>query len=178
MIDLRFKELPSCIECDGSFYALNTDFRVWIAFDAFLREGVLWDGIFSDEVPSGEWREAAKEFFLSKNATPKDAGKSTDRAIDYILDGDYIVAAFQQAYGIDLTSIEYLHWHRFSALLKGLPDETKLAQIMGYRVFKPDNKKLEDRMRENKAMWALPVREEETNTEVVEWAEQFFGEGK
>lgn len=174
MIDLRFRELPSFLECGGFLYALNTDFRAWIEFDYLLSRGVLWTGIFKDETPEGDWEEAAKEFLLSKNATPHGGRKTNDRAIDYILDGDYIVAAFQQAYGIDLTSIEYLHWHRFSALLKGLPDDTKLAQIMGYRIYKPTKIKLEEQMKKNKAMWTLPDDiEEEADPEVVEWAENF-----
>lgn len=178
MIDLRFKELPSHIECDGILYALNTDFRVWLEFDYLLKDGILWDGIFKDKVPSGSWHEAAQEFLISENATPRNMGCSSARALDYILDGDYITAAFQQAYGIDLTSIEYMHWHRFSALLKGLPDNTKLSQIMGYRVWRPNKKKFEDQMRHNRLMWTLPSDdEEEIDPEVLEWTNEFFGEG-
>ena len=44
----------------------------------------------------------------------------------------YIVAAFQQAYGIDLTR-EKLHWFRFRALFAALPEETLMAKIMSWR---------------------------------------------
>lgn len=176
MIDLRYNDLPSYIECDGSFYALNTDFRVWIDFELYLRHKQLWTGIFADEVPQGEWAEAAIEFLESRNATPRDTGESSARILDYVLDGDYIVAAFQQAYGIDLTSIEYMHWHRFSALFKGLPDDTKMVQIMGYRGYKPSKEPFEKRMMRARSIWALPI-EEEDDSDVVEWANEFFGEG-
>ena len=55
-------------------------------------------------------------------------------ALDYILDGPLIAAAFQQVYGLDLTDpATRLHWWRFAALLQGLPESCQLAQIIGYR---------------------------------------------
>ena len=178
MIDLRFRELPSQLECGGSFYELDTDFRTWIEFERCLREdGRIWGGIFKDRIPpSPEWVEAAIEFLLSENATPRQTGSEGVRAVDYVLDGDYIVAAFQQAYGIDLTSCEYMHWHRFKALFTGLPDETRMAKIMGYRTWTKSDRKFEDEMRENRARWALPEGEEQSESdEVLQFVEEFFG---
>lgn len=178
MIDLRFPDLPSQIECDGIFYDIRTDFRVWIEFEYQLREHKrCWHGIFKDKMPnSTDWVFSAIEFLQSKNATPHVSDSSGVRALDYILDGDYIVAAFQQAYNIDLTSIEYLHWHRFNALMNGLPDETKLSKIMGYRLWKPTNKDTEAQMRELRSTWALPDPEQEQgDKELLQWADDMFG---
>lgn len=174
MIDLRFKELPSYIECDGNFYEVNTDFRAWIEFEYRLRVmRQVWDGIFANEVPNSiDWYDSAFEFLQSKNATPRTSGSGGARALDYILDGDYIVAAFQQAYSIDLTTIDYLHWHRFNALLNGLPDSTKLAKIMGYRVWKPTKKDSDAQMKELKNIWALPEPEDD---DLSDWADGMFG---
>lgn len=179
MIDLRFADLPSRLECDGFFYEVDTDFRTWIEFERVLRnQGAAWSGIFMDEIPdSPNWVEGAIEFLQSKNATPRSRTiGNTERAFDYILDGDYIVAAFQQAYGIDLTSIDHMHWHRFTALMNGLPKETKMAEIMGYRCWKPSKKKHDDEMRELKAAWRLPEGESaEVDDEVLKYADDFFG---
>lgn len=57
---------------------------------------------------------------------------SSSPAFDYHCDAPYIVAAFQQAYGIDLTR-EKLHWFRFRALFAALPEETLMAKIMSWR---------------------------------------------
>jgi hypothetical protein len=55
------------------------------------------------------------------------------RAYDFEVDGALIVAAFAQAYGIDLTDKDTkLHWWRFRALFEGLPKCT-FTQIMEYR---------------------------------------------
>lgn len=60
------------------------------------------------------------------------SGHDTGPAFDYQLDAPYIVAAFQQAYGIDLTR-EKIHWWRFRALFAALPEDTLMAKIMGWR---------------------------------------------
>lgn len=177
MIDLRFDKLPSHIECGGVLYELHTDFRPWLTYHELRKQGVAWAGVFKGEVPSSGWVEATDEFMESRNATPHDTGGTHERVLDYILDGDYIVAAFQQAYGIDLTSIEYMHWHRFIALMNGLPDDTKLSHIISYRGYRKSNKKHEQQMAELKSKWRLPDPEdEETDDEVVEWANEFFGD--
>lgn len=178
MIDLRFKDLPSHIECDGILFEVNTDFRVWIEFERAIREDKgAWKGIFANDIPqSDNWVEAAIEFLQSKNATPRPGQGHGERILDYILDGDYIVAAFQQAYGIDLTSIEYMHWHRFNALMNGLPKETKLAEILGYRGWEDSKKKPEEMARHLKSIWRLPDAEEEAEIdEVLKLADDFFG---
>lgn len=55
-------------------------------------------------------------------------------AFDYIIDGPMIAAAFQSAYGLDLTDPNTrLHWWRFQALLQGLPDECRFCRVIGWR---------------------------------------------
>lgn len=165
MIDLRDKGLPSQLVWDGGSCAINTDFRVWIAFGEWLKQEKAYLGIFPDlKAPDGdEWQKAAVEFYRCQNVVPR-ATRTPDgtRYIDLIIDGSFIVASFQQAYGIDLTSCD-MHWHRFCALLDGLPDDTKMARIMGYRGYNPadEKRKHSEIMQERKMAWALPVDDEE-----------------
>lgn len=166
MIDLRFAGLPSHISWDGGSAPIRTDFRVWIEFDHRLRtERVAWFGIFSKApYPEGNgWFPAALEFLRSPNLTPRTVGHvSSHPIVDLVEDGDYIVSSFQQAYGIDLTDPDLkMHWHRFKALLDGLPESTKLSRIMGYRSWDPRaaRRKHDEVMQELKAAWALPVPE-------------------
>lgn len=165
MIDLRDKGLPSQLVWDGGSCAINTDFRIWIAFGEWLKQEKAYLGIFPDlKAPDGdEWQKAAVEFYRCPNVVPR-ATRTPDgtRYIDLIIDGSFIVASFQQAYGIDLTSCD-MHWHRFCALLDGLPDDTKMARIMGYRGYNPadEKRKHSEIMQERKMAWALPVDDEE-----------------
>lgn len=57
-----------------------------------------------------------------------------ESVFDFKEDSSLIYSAFMQAYGIDLIE-QYgkLHWLKFKALLDGLPNETKLSQIISIR---------------------------------------------
>ena len=65
-------------------------------------------------------------------ATESSTAPSSGLAFDYQCDAGYIVAAFQQAYGIDLAA-DKVHWWRFKALLHALPPETPLGKIVEIR---------------------------------------------
>lgn len=56
------------------------------------------------------------------------------KAFDLKQDGEFIYAAFRQAYGIDLLSeLGRMDWREFSALLAGLPTGTRLSEIIEIR---------------------------------------------
>ena len=97
--------------------------------------------------------EQAAEPTAGTSASGPDKGP----AFDYRCDAPYIVAAFQQAYGIDLTR-EKLHWFRFRALFAALPEETLMAKIMSWRTM--DLSEYEGSMRDHYAdlqeRFALP----------------------
>lgn len=67
---------------------------------------------------------------------PPDKNKgSGSRCFDYIQDAPYIYSAFMQAYGIDLFEEQgRMHWWKFRALMQGLPEGTKLAEIIQIRL--------------------------------------------
>lgn len=174
MADLLLEPLPT--EWRGQ--AIHADYRpmVWLcnqllrgkgdkdlagltteALRRFYREPVL-----IEEVPDAF--EGLVEFYaaglnLSSSHSSADRAPAGELAFDYQTDAAAIVAAFQQAYGIDLTT-EKLHWWRFRALFAALPKETQIAQIMSYCVM--DLGKIEDPKQrqyyaELKATYTLPA---------------------
>lgn len=100
----------------------------------------------------------AGEQAAAGTASEPDNGPEKPPAFDYHCDAGYIVAAFQQAYGIDLTR-EKVHWFRFRALFAALPEETLMAKIMGWRTM--DLSEYEGSMRDRYAdlqeRFALPA---------------------
>lgn len=178
MIDLRKRGLPDSIEVDGKAVPVLTDFRVWIAWlhdlEAAKRVPLY---IFPEGVelpPRESWLPSALEFAKSPSATPKAKNASRDKAFDFVLDGDYIAASFMQAYGIDLTECE-MHWHLFKALFMSLPGDTKMAQIMGYRLYNPaDAKKKHETVQASlKDAWKLPSADDAA---IIERQKELFGE--
>lgn len=57
------------------------------------------------------------------------------KLFDFVQDADYLYAAFLQTYGLNLLgkSGAKLHWWIFTALLYGLPENTRLMQIVDIR---------------------------------------------
>lgn len=165
MIDLRERWLPDSLESGGRAYKLDTDFRTWIKFqDAYEREGIAIFDIFERKRPpltDREWIRPALDFLASPNATPRATGESCERAFDFVLDGEYIVASFMAAYGINLTEVDYMHWHVFKALFNGLPEESKMAQIIEHRTWRKSSKRYETAKAEQREAWRLPDYGEE-----------------
>lgn len=157
MIDLRQKQLPNAIQGeDGEVYMVDTSFRTWIEFDRALREdGEVSACVLLDEPEGDGWKDAAVAFLHNPNSTPNYPDHGSTRAIDYVQDGEYIVASFMAAYGVDLTVAD-MHWWLFKALLTGLPKSSKMSEIIGYRTYKGTSKKPEQLWREEKRAWTLP----------------------
>ena len=66
--------------------------------------------------------------------------KSREPVFSYAQDHAYVVAGFRQAYGMSLEDIHKTHWWEFQALLSGLPEGTRLSQIMRIRSMDIDPK--------------------------------------
>lgn len=178
MIDLRVKDLPNSLEVDGQSYEINTDFRSWIEVERQVREDGTCPYWVYEELPpvTEDWQSPVLRFLSASPSTPHGNTPTGARTLDLIEDGAYIVAAFQQAYGIDLTSCD-MHWWRFRALLIGLPQETQMSKIMGYRAYDAGNshKKQDTIMQELRQAWSLPRAKSAEDADVLAMQQEMFG---
>ncbi len=177
MINLSKVKLPDCIEADGSFYSIKTDFRVWLNFSRIVntKDAVVddVDFIYTDTVPSAKKKREAFErlldFFQPKNKLPRSIGESFGgKILDYEIDADLIYAAFYEQYGINLLEIDknghavQIHWHIFLALLSGLHN-TKLNEVMNWRCWTGDTKtEYGKQMQKLRNAWELEEKDEKT----------------
>ena len=181
MIDLRKKNLPNTICVNGGFFSIKTDFREWLKFGELIKnkdlkaKQVLY--LFKNEIPSENPFQALLDFYVNPNITPRKQENDDGRIIlDYIEDGEYIVGSFWNAYGIDLTTIEELHWHTFQALFRSLPEDSKIMQIISRRAYKKTNKSMDSQLQEAKEIWSLPTNKTVTDEELQkELMEEFYG---
>ncbi|HFU4450986.1 TPA: bacteriophage Gp15 family protein [Streptococcus suis] len=109
-----------------------------------------------------ENRAKEQEYDLLGNPLPEVEPDEDDEEPLYSIehDAEYIYAAFMQVYKIDLIEVQgELHWKKFNALLAGLPDTTKMSEIMRIRAWKPtkyDSEAEKSRMKKLKKLFALP----------------------
>lgn len=183
MIDLRQKGLPFTIMVGGKPFLIKTDFRDWLQFGELIKEDATLDKflyLFEGKYPTdgAAMIEALLEFYENPNVTPHDTGEGgNDKVVDYILDGEYIFGAFMQAYGIDLVECEYMHWHKFKALILCLPNDTMLKEVMNLRSWEKSNIDYEAQCRRNKEMWRLPsdtMTAEEQEEIMADINEEFY----
>ena len=128
------------IELDGVAYRIRNSHRSYITALKIIRSRDIFEEdkaqavlplLFDGDIPEGKEVEAISAFF----ELFADAKKTkTDRkpSMDIVQDAEYIYAGFMQTYGIDLDETD-LTIEKFIALLKGLPSDTRLAEITRIR---------------------------------------------
>lgn len=160
MIDLTTKSLPNTVSVGGKDFSINTDFRLWMRFEIEITKLSKGDYIdvsylFVDEHPPYISIPELFQFSRPKSELPRPISHSNIIAYDYELDSDLIFAAFWGQYGINLKTIEDLHWHEFLALFKGLNESTRMREVMQYRCYEKSSNKDRDIYDELKRVWEI-----------------------
>lgn len=141
--------LPASLTLGGTEIPIKTDFRAVLHYDRILKEDTkdalakAIDVLLTDPVPqgvSGEELVRAVNWFVAcgqeeKKHKPSNKllGINKDTPMDYEKDSMIIWSAFRRVYGIDLNTIEELHWWRFHAMLAELPEDVQLNRIISIR---------------------------------------------
>lgn len=134
----------------------------------------IFNEVFEEHISLSTVEDNHVEYDLAGNPmkTTASSGKQEQAPYDIRYDGDYIYSSFLQAYGIDLFDAQgKLHWRKFNALLSGLPEGTKLMEVIKIRKWKPqkgDSAEYKEEMRRLQKDYALPyeiIEEEEYEEE-------------
>lgn len=165
-------------------YELNTDFTIGIQMlqvkydreltDYEKSEMFVWL-LFAEEDESGEefLREHPKgnelgeciEWFLSGwyHDNP-DPDEDKTRVVDYDVDQWRVYADFRQIYGIDLTTVECMHWWMFCGLLWNMPyKQSSFLRVVSKRQEKPTSgasKEYRTALKKAQQIYALEQPEE------------------
>mgnify|MGYP001237749412 CR=1 FL=1 len=122
----------------------------------------LWNYVFENFI---EFKvKKAVEYDLQGNPMPPRKDDDDEKFIDLNLDAEYIYTSFRQAYQMDLYEEQgRLHWHKFKALLNGLPSDTIMQRIIQIRSWKPskgESNEYKQSMKELQRIYALPDDDE------------------
>lgn len=177
------KALPNTVICNGRAFSVYTDFRVWLRFEIQVmnwHEGDDFpiDYLFKNDVPFNPDIKELLAFSRPPCELPRKISDDDDvTVIDWEIDAELIYAAILGQYGIDLFDIEYLHWHKFLAMIKGLNESTKLHEVMQYRLYKrEDAKKNIDQYERLKNAWEIRRMTRAEEKELEEFNKIFGGE--
>lgn len=170
--------LQQALVVGGVEVPVDTSFRAWLRFGRALRdEGVVDPRVLlGDPLPG--WQAAAIEFWSDPQELPRAGAGGGARAFDDDVDAPLVVAAFRQAYGIDLTDpATDLHWHLYRALLRNVPGDTHLAEVMSARSWTEaqERRRPETARREMRSRWALPSLSGGERQAALEYQMKWFG---
>ena len=137
--------LTDRLPCELCGVPVETGFRAWLQYEALLLDSSktadqiiagLNALVYRGKMPAdkAEAVRAATDFYLcgKPQERRKNGHRAAKRAYDIDVDAPLFLAAFQQVYGIDLSTCE-LHWWKFRSMLSGLPEECQLSKVISYR---------------------------------------------
>lgn len=191
--NLLVDELPEHVVIGENVYPIESDFKVGILFELMMQDGtldaeertILALDLYFPEVEDIDPIEAFKYiiWFYKCGKEKMDAIMKVDEELvdeelvddentpppepsapySFEHDDAYIYAAFLQYYGIDLTTTD-MHWWKFRALFRALPDDCPFVKIMGYRTARITSKMSDGEkefLRKMKRIYRLPLSEAE-----------------
>lgn len=153
-MNLIYEPFPESVQVNGRSVPIITDFREYVR---------LLDMLKSDELDACEKTWLISQYFLedvqmnedaiqvlTDFVTMKELESETESAeeekedeeypnevqknlFSYSIDYPYILSGFLRDYGIDLNTVEYLHWWKFRMLFNGLAEDTEIKQRIMYR---------------------------------------------
>lgn len=152
-MNLFYEEYPKVLEVHGEFYPIITDFREYIRLLDMLkckelneiqRIMILGKYFLTDISIDQEAIHALTGFVTmdlkekENNSDSEEEGEGQEETekknlFSYEIDYPYILSGFLRDYGIDLETVEYLHWWKFRMLFDGLSDDTEIKQRIMYR---------------------------------------------
>lgn len=186
MFNILTDDLPKTVTVDEREYEIRWWFRSMVKLAILLQDNDLEEShkralalnmfypIIPDNIQEAE-RQLYQFYTGDKPQNPaqirmnkKHAGKPP--VFSYEHDDEYVFAAFLQQYGINLNTVEGLHWYEFRAMFRSLT-ESRITEAMGYRgldLARIKDAKERQRLREIKALWAIPSPQSEIDDEIAE----------
>ena len=175
-MNMIVNRLSDILESRVGKIEFNTDFRISIMFELLMQEDSISEQNkimqslrlyyprleqitnVNKAIEDVIWFYRCGKELANSNKKGKN-GKQGKQIYSYEIDDDYIFSAFMQQYKVDLQEIKYLHWWKFKAMFEGLSENTKMAEIMGYRamdISKIKDKEEKKRYKNLQEIYALP----------------------
>lgn len=146
-------DLPKTVEISGTVYDIRSDYRAVLDIISAISDPELTNDekakvileIFYksfEELPTENYQEAIQRFFWFMNCgNVEQAGKGT-KLMDWEQDFQLIASPVNRVLGVEIRSIEYLHWWTFISAYQEIGD-CLFAQVVSIRQKKAKGKKLD-----------------------------------
>lgn len=138
------KNYPKYATIDGKKYELNTDFRVALRCFGIINDDTISDleramaiiylifGEIPDDAPTQSKMLAIASKFL-RCGVDEEVQENRANDIDFEQDSSFIYASFMSDYGIDIDTIQHLHWWKYIDLIQGLTEKSVMNRVRDIR---------------------------------------------
>jgi hypothetical protein len=185
-MNILIDDLPTSVEIDGVNYNISSNFRSYIKLELIMNDSdlteveklyIILQIFYGDQkinnlqkaVDAVLWMYRGGEEITKREEEEHEGDHIAPKPIyDFNYDADLIYAAFLTQYNIDLNSIEYMHWWKFRALLRGLSEESRFSKVLFYRTVKITSDMTKEQKkfyREMKRIHGLPDNRTEEDKE-------------
>lgn len=147
-----YETFPDTVNIHGEDVAIITDFREYIKLLDMLKceeldamqKTLLLAQYFLDEIEVDKEAISALTAFVvmdpdsDESESYEEDGETEESGLkknlfSYEIDYPFILSGFLRDYGIDLETVDYIHWWKFRMLFDGLSDDTEIKQRIMYR---------------------------------------------
>lgn len=147
-----YEAFPDSVHIRGEEVAIITDFREYIRLLDMLKceelnamqKTALLAQYFLDEIEVDKEAISALTAFVvmdfdsgeddsNEDEDEPDQHGTNKNLFSYEIDYPFILSGFLRDYGINLETVEYLHWWKFRMLFDGLSEDTEIKQRIMYR---------------------------------------------
>jgi len=174
-----YNKLPHSVRLNGEKFIINTDFRIFVDFEYEMQEIdqniainkvlkrfypafslIIEQNLLTEAVEKFIWfYQCGKEEIESNKINLKT--KKSENAFSYKHDDLYIWGAYNMYFKVDLTK-DKIHWWKFKAMWKTIPQEAEFNKIKGYRSYDGKDKNL----KELKEYYKLPLSKAEQQDKI------------
>lgn len=150
-----YEAFPDTVNIRGKNFSIITDFRDYIRLldmlkceelNTYQKMAILED-YFLDEITIDDDAIGALTGFVIMDLDSQDKDLNEDDSdednseqpgskknlFSYEIDYPFILSGFLRDYGIDLETVDYMHWWKFRMLFDGLSEDTEIKQRIIYR---------------------------------------------
>lgn len=141
-----YEAFPDFVCIHGEEVPIITDFREYVRLLDMLKceelntmqKTALLSQYFLEEIEIDKEAIAALTSFVVMDFDSNEEEEvgnsgSKKKLFSYEIDYPFIASGFLRDYGIDLETVDYLHWWKFRMLFDGLSEDTEIKQRIMYR---------------------------------------------
>lgn len=178
--------LPDTLNVSGTEYPINTDFRAVLKYDRCLHmedevKGMYeaLNTLYAVIPPDIEAAVTAANWFVNcgkggNRHAPSNRilGVNGKKSFDFEEDDIRLWTAVKTRYGIDLMTVEHLHWWLFRGMVDDIGEDSVLSRIMYYRTVDVSSdelpKKRKDFLSALQRFYAISEYKEERDEEFIQ----------